>query len=316
MSSTSGSTPNGNNGAHPVGTRHVSSEPLNPTTPTVSLETIRHMTRNEADMAFKKRVQTIFEWIPPRDGMLILDMPCGRGFYLNMYRHVSKGVRLVGGELDWDVILKAKRNVGALPDLSLINSNIYTLPFPDNTFDAAILSEILEHVDDDVAALKEVMRVLKPGGVVAITVPNADYPFWWDPINKTLEFLFKRPIRKGMFAGLWANHVRLYRRDQLRDSILKSGFLLEEERAFTHDSFPFIHNLVYGIGMPLLESGLLPGDMAAAADRTTFDKNDGSLLNPINLGVAVLNWFDRKNPISEPIGRSTVNLAAKVRKPG
>lgn len=282
---------------------------------TVTPEMIAAMTRNEADMAFKKRVQTIFEWIPPRDGMLILDMPCGRGFYLNMYRHVSDGVRLVGGELDWDVIQKAKRNVGGLPNLTLNNANIYALPYADNTFDAVILSEILEHVDDDVAALKEVRRVLKPGGVAAITVPNADYPFWWDPINKTLEFLFKRPIRKGMFAGLWANHVRLYRRDQLRDAVLDSGLLLEEERAFTHDSFPFIHNLVYGIGMPLLESGLLPDSMATAADRTTFDKNDGSLLNPINLGVAVLNWFDRKNPISEPPGRSTVNLAAKARKP-
>jgi hypothetical protein len=118
-----------------------------------------------------------------------------------------------------------------------------------------------------------------------------------------------------MFAGIWANHVRLYTSDQLRASVLAAGFRLEEERAFTHHSFPFIHNLVYGIGKPLLESGLLPDDLANAADRTTFDKNDGSLLNPINLGIKVLNFFDRNNPISEPPGRSTVNLAAKGRKP-
>ncbi len=282
----------------------------------VSPDVIAHMTRNEADMAFKKRVATIFEWIPPRDDMLILDMPCGRGFYLNMYRYVNANVRLIGGELDWEVMRKADANVGHLPHLSLINCNIYALPYPDNTFDAVILSEILEHVDDDVAALREVMRVLKPGGVAAITVPNADYPFWWDPINKTLEFLFKRPIRTGMLAGLWANHVRLYRRDQLRAAVNQSGLILEDERAFTHDSFPFIHNLVYGIGKPLLESGALPDKMASAADRTTFDKNDGSIWNPINLGVAVLNWFDRRNPIAEPVGRAAVNLAAKARKPG
>lgn len=275
---------------------------------------IAHMTRNEADMAFKKRVQTIFEWIQPADDMTILDMPCGRGFYLNMIRYVSK-CRLVGAELDWDVILKAQRNVGSLPDIALHNCNIYALPYPDNTFDAAILSEILEHIDDDVAGLKEIYRVLKPGGVVAITVPNANYPFWWDPINKTLETLFHRHISHGMFAGLWANHVRLYERDQLHDAVRSAGFILEEERAFTHDSFPFIHNLVYGIGKPLLESGALPETMANAADRTTFDKNDGSLLNPINLGIKVLNFFDRNNPINEPVGRSTVNLCAKGRKP-
>ena len=280
----------------------------------ITPQMIAHMTRNEADMAFKKRVQTIFEWIEPSDDKLILDMPCGRGFYLNMIRYVSQ-CRLIGAELDWDVIRKAQRHVGSLPEIFLSNCNIYALPFPDDSFDAVILSEILEHIDDDVAGLKEIYRVLKPGGVVAITVPNADYPFWWDPINKMLETLFKRHIRRGTFAGIWANHVRLYRRDQLRAAVLGAGFLLEEERAFTHDCFPFIHNLVYGFGKPLLESGRLPQTMANAADRTTFDQNDGSLLNPINLGIKVLNYFDRNNPISEPGGRSTVNLAAKGRKP-
>ncbi len=280
----------------------------------IDADLIAHMTRNEADMAFRKRVQTIFEWVEPTDDKLILDMPCGRGFYLNMFRYASR-CRLVGAELDWDVILKARRHVGNLPDVALHNCNIYALPYPDDTFDAVILSEILEHIDDDVAGLKEIYRVLKPGGVVAITVPNANYPFWWDPINKTLETLFHRHISHGTFAGIWANHVRLYERDQLRDAVLGAGFVLEEERAFTHDSFPFIHNLVYGIGKPLLESGVMPEAMANAADRTTFDKNSGSLLNPINLGIRVLNYFDRKNPISEPIGRSTVNLCAKGRKP-
>ncbi|MBE2271493.1 MAG: methyltransferase domain-containing protein, partial [Anaerolinea sp.] len=111
---------------------------------------IARMTRNEADMAFKKRVQTIFDWVMPADGDVILDMPCGRGFYLNMIRYVSQ-CRLVGGELEFDVLAKAQRNVGHLPNLSLTNANIYALPYPDNTFDAVILSEILEHIDDDVA---------------------------------------------------------------------------------------------------------------------------------------------------------------------
>ncbi|MEZ4666827.1 MAG: methyltransferase domain-containing protein [Anaerolineae bacterium] len=271
------------------------------------------MTRNEADMAFKKRVQTIFEWINPRDDSVILDCACGRGFYLNMFRYVSK-CKLVGLELDWPVIEKAKRNVGHLPNLLLTNANIYQLPYPDNTFDGVILSEILEHVDRDVDGLKEVYRVLKPGGVVAITVPNANYPFWWDPINKSLETLFHSHIGSGPLAGIWANHVRLYTPDQLRSAVVDAGFSVDEERAFTHYSFPFIHNLVYGLGKPLLESGALPQSMADAADRTSFDRNDGSLLNPINLGLKVLNWFDRPNTLSEPAGRSTVNLCIKARK--
>jgi len=274
---------------------------------------IAHMTRNEADMAFKKRVQTIFEWVNPGPDDLILDVPCGRGFYLNMFRYVSEA-RLVGADLDWDVLAKAQTNIGHLPDVALQYASIYRLPYPDNTFDAVILSEVLEHLKDDVAGLREALRVLKPGGVVAVTVPNANYPFWWDPINKTLESLFGTHISHGPLAGLWANHHRLYERDQLRGAVMAAGFVVEEERAFTHHSFPFIHNLVYGLGKPLLESGILPGDLATAADRTTFDDNDGSLLNPINLGVAVLNYFDRKNKINEPLGTPTVNLAIKGRK--
>lgn len=277
-------------------------------------DTIQRLTRNEADMSFKRRLQTVFEWIPPDAQSLILDCACGRGFYLNYYRTVSD-VPLVGLELEADIIHKAQQYVGHLPKITLTRGNIYALPFPDGVFDAVILSEILEHIEDDVRGLQEVYRVLKPNGVVAITVPNANYPFWWDPINKTLETLFNTHIQRGVLAGIWANHVRLYTLPDLRQAVLDAGFQIEAERACTHSCFPFIHNVVYGLGKPLLESGLMPQSMAKAADRTTFDQNKGSLWNPINLGVGMLNWFDRPNKIDEPLDRSTVNLCIKARKP-
>lgn len=281
----------------------------------VDEQTLTRMTRNEADMAFKRRVRTIFEWVPPPDDdtAIILDAGCGRGFYLNYYRYVSQ-VKLVGLELDDEIIRKAQRNIEHLPNITLIRANLYHLPFPDDTFHAVIMSEILEHVEDDAQALREAYRVLKPNGVVVMTVPNANYPFWWDPINKTLEALLKRRIRRGPLAGIWANHVRLYTLAQLRQPVVDAGFTIEAERAFTHYSFPFIHNLVYGLGKPLLESGLMPKRLAAAADRTTFDENQGSLWNPINLGLAVLNFFDKPNKMDEPLDRSTVNLCIKARK--
>jgi ubiquinone/menaquinone biosynthesis C-methylase UbiE len=279
----------------------------------VDKKTIEFMTRNEADMAFKKRVQTIFDWVDTSEDKVILDMPCGRGFYLNMLRYVSKAT-IIGAELEWDVIKKAQANVGHL-DIPLQQANLYHLPYADNSFDAVILSEILEHVDDDVAGLREAYRVLKPNGVVAVTVPHANYPFWWDPINKTLETVFKTHIQHGTFAGIWANHVRLYTPNELRSSLEMAGFKVEEERSFTHHSFPFIHNLVYGLGKPLLEAGALPKNMAQAASRISFEDNNGSLLNPINLGLKVFNYFDRKNTINEAAHVSTVNLAIKGRKP-
>ena len=276
--------------------------------------TLALMTRNEADMAFKRRVRTVFEWLAPADGDVILDGGCGRGFYLKMSRHVSR-CKLVGLELDSRIIHKAKCNVADLPGVTLANASLYHIPFPDASFDKVILSEILELLEDDVAGLREIRRVLKPGGVAAITVPNQNYPFWWDPINKALEALTRRHISQGPLAGIWAGHVRLYSREALRRAVTAADLCIEEERAFTHCCFPFMHNIVYGLGKPLLESGLLPAGMATTADRAAFDRDDrGGRLNLVSLGLAVFNFFDRPNAMHEPEGRSTVNLCVKARK--
>ena len=279
----------------------------------VDPETIAFMTRNEADMAFKRRVRTIFDFINPSDDMRILDLPCGRGYYLNMIRHVSQ-CALVGADLDWNVVTLANRVLGPMPRIQIHHASIYAMPYPADCFDAVILSEVLEHIDDDVRGLAEAFRVLKPGGILAVTVPNANYPFFWDPINKVLESLFNWHIKRGPLAGLWANHLRLYTGSQLRGAVQAAGFLIEEERSLTHHCFPFIHNLVYGIGKPLLESKLLPKAMRAVADRHDFTAT-GSRYNPVKLGVALFNAFDRKNTADEGPHRATVNLAIKGRKP-
>jgi tRNA1(Val) A37 N6-methylase TrmN6 len=85
--------------------------------------TLRRLTRNEADMAFKRRVRTIFEWVQPTDDKAILDCGCGRGFYLKMIRAVSR-CRLWGLELDDEIIGKARRNVGHLPGVTITQASI------------------------------------------------------------------------------------------------------------------------------------------------------------------------------------------------
>lgn len=284
-----------------------------PAGPAVDRETIEFMTRNEADMAFKRRVRTIFDFIGPGDDMRILDLPCGRGFYLHMFRRVSE-CELVGADLDWNAVRTAKWALCQLPRIHVNRASIVDMPFPRDCFDAVILSEVLEHIDDDGRALEEAFRVLKPGGALAVTVPHANYPFCWDPINKLLEGLFNWHIKSGPLAGLWANHVRLYTASQLRLAVEEAGFQIEEERSLTHHCFPFIHNLVYGLGKPLLESRMLPGSMLALADRHDFQAT-GGWLNPIRLGVALFNAFDRGNSPDEGPDRATVNLAIKGRKP-
>lgn len=273
------------------------------------------MMRNEADMAYRRRVQTIFEWLAPQDGDRILDAGCGRGFYLKFVRHVSQA-EVAGVELELPYLRIAKAALAGESDVKLVNGSLYDLPFPAETFDKAILSEVLEHVDDDVKVLRSVARVVKPGGLIAITVPHANYPFWWDPINRTLETLFKTHIQHGLLAGIWAYHMRLYTPGQLRKAVLDADLEVAGERSFTHHCFPFIHNIVYGFGKTVLEAGLLPKDIAVAADRHNVSGDRGGRLNPVNIGLSLFEWFDRGNANNEPAGRSTVNLCLLARKVG
>lgn len=275
---------------------------------------IARMVRNEADMAYRRRVETIFEWLNPQDSDLILDAGCGRGFYPNFIRHLS-AARIVGLELELPYVRIAQAALKGLRSIVLVNASLYHPPFPSEAFDKIILSEVLEHVPDDCAALKSLARVLKPGGLIAITVPNANYPFWWDPINKTLETVFRTHIQHGVLAGIWANHIRLYTADQLRAAVIGAGLEVAAERSFTHHSFPFIHNIVYGFGKTVFEAGILPGSVAKAADRHNLSGERGSILNPVNFGLALFEWFDRRNVVNEPPGRSTVNLCILARKP-
>jgi 2-polyprenyl-6-hydroxyphenyl methylase/3-demethylubiquinone-9 3-methyltransferase len=281
----------------------------------VSPETLQYLTRKEADMAFKRRAWTIFEWLGVTEGKTILDCGCGRGYYLKMLRHLGNA-RLAGIDVERPYLRKARRNTADLPDITIANASIYELPFPDGTFDAVILSEVLEHVDREADSLAEVRRVLKPGGLVIVTVPHADYPFWWDPINKTLETLFGKHVRRGPLTGIWARHVRLYTPERLRETVRTAGFVIEEERSFTHRCFPFGHNLLYGLGKPLLESGFLGKRLSEAVDRGSFDRETPGRFHPVSLGLKILNRIDRGNRMNEPPGRSTVNLCVKARKPG
>lgn len=282
--------------------------------PLIDPTAMRVLTDNEADIAFRHRVRTIMEWIPPAAGTVLLDVPCGRGFYLHRYAYIEPKCTVVGAELD-PAILERSRVALASLGIPLVNTSIGALPVRDGAFDAAICSEVLEHLDDDVAALIEVSRVLRPGGTVAITVPNSNYPFWWDPINKTLERVAGRHIRRGPFAGIWAGHLRLYTPEQLRQTVLDAGLEIIAERSFVHHCLPFSHNLVYGVGKPLLEHRLLPHRLANAADRHEFANSTVSRWNPVAVAVRFAGWFDRRNPIDEPPGRSTVNLAVLARRP-
>ena len=94
----------------------------------------------------------------------------------------------------------------------MLRGDATRLPFADGTFDAVITSEVLEHIQDDVAAIAEMTRILRPGGVFAATVPS------WLPenINWMLSDEYHAPIAVG-------GHVRIYSATELKAKLRAAG---------------------------------------------------------------------------------------------
>ncbi|MBI4492552.1 MAG: methyltransferase domain-containing protein [Chloroflexi bacterium] len=281
--------------------------------PTASL-TLDDVLRNEADMGFRRRVQTVFELLDAQPGDRVLDCGCGHGFYLRALAELRRPwVAGVEYRQFWlDQAWRELAGTGA----QLVRGDICRLSFADQSFDKLILSEVLEHVPDDRAALQEAYRVLRPGGVVAITVPHANYPFLWDPVNKVLERFFGThlPREPLWLGGIWADHFRLYTTEVLVERVEQAGFRAVELRRLTHHCFPFAHHLYYGLGKYLLLSGLLPRSLCTAADRFRYRENTGSPLNPINLGVRFLRAIDALNDQGDDYA-SYLNIGLKAVRP-
>ena len=119
----------------------------------------------------------------PLEGARILDIGCGLGVYVRKFREFSDHV--CGVDID------AKRlREGARTTPGLMLSSSETLPFRDAAFDVVVLNEVIEHVRDDAATLKEALRIIRPGGHVVIYAPNRLYPFETHGIYLGSKFVF------------------------------------------------------------------------------------------------------------------------------
>jgi ubiquinone/menaquinone biosynthesis C-methylase UbiE len=249
-------------------------------------------------------------WLQLHDGDIVLDGGCGMG-YMSHVMSTLRSIVLVGVDRDRERLEWAGREaVGGARAQALVEH----LPFPDATFDKVLLSEVLEHVDDEDALLAELRRVVKPDGVLVVSVPHANYPLAWDPINKTLETFALPPMQgAGPITGQWSNHRRLYLRAELRRALERNGFTVDTMAEQTSHAFPFSQAIVYTIGKNLIEHDLLPRFLRDSADRFRSTDNPGGGSNPVNLARRALRRIDRRNDLAGSAERHFVSLLALAR---
>ena len=290
--------------------------PCSPTRPSVqetrSLgDAVTHMLRYEADVAFRRRARTVIEYVDPQPGDRILDAGCGLGFYLYLLGVLASS-ELCGVEFSADRLEQAVSEQET-SHARLFVGDVTHLPFADHSFDKLILSEVLEHVPDDRLALSEVHRVLRPGGVAAITVPHARYPFLWDPINSIRERLGLGHFTNEPLSGIWTDHQRLYEESDLLALVRDGGFEIEDHHRETRYSTPFSHNIIYGIGKFLVQRDMIGGSGAKPASRSSFWTTD-TKLTPLRAALLAFTALDRFNKPRYASG-SALNLCVKARKP-
>jgi len=154
-----------------------------------------------------------------RAGDRLLDLGCGGGRHA--YEAARLGGRVVAADLDVEglgevrYVAASMEEAGQLPEgagIAALGADALALPFPDGAFDRVIASEVMEHIGDDSGAARELARVLRPGGTIAVTVPS------WLPeqLCWKLSDEYHAPHVPG-------GHVRIYRRSGLAGVLRSAG---------------------------------------------------------------------------------------------
>jgi SAM-dependent methyltransferase len=118
----------------------------------------------------------------------VLDIGCGTGWIAEHFADYTG----VDGSPDAVAVARAKDRNVSLHDVD------QPLPFPDASFDGVVLKDLLEHVADPVAVVRETRRVLRPGGRVFASSPDAQRWVWDD-------YTHRRPFTRKAFRLLFAD---------------------------------------------------------------------------------------------------------------
>jgi SAM-dependent methyltransferase len=142
----------------------------------------------------------------------VLENGCGVGIYVEHLARYS--LEVVGLEFDLERAVQALQRVKSLSNASIINGKGEQLPFSGGKFDLILSHEVIEHVQDDRLAAREMARCLRPGGRIVLFAPNRGYPFETHGIFWRGNYRFGNiPLVNylpGKIRDRLAPHVRVY----------------------------------------------------------------------------------------------------------
>lgn len=228
-----------------------------------------------------------FDRLGVGSGTSVIDVGCGAGRH--SFEAFRRGANVVAFDQsaddlnDVDAILTAMAERGEAPasaTAEAVKGDALELPYEDGTFDCVIASEILEHVPQDDRAIDELVRVCKPGGWLAITVPR------WLPEKICWMLSDEYHANEG-------GHIRIYHADALRDKVVARG-LSHEHTHHAHALHAPFWWLKCAVGVdkpnhPAVTAyhKLLVWDMMSAPWQT---RRAEALLNPL-IGKSVALYF-------------------------
>ena len=222
---------------------------------------------------FRLIVWAIERYFP--DVQSLFDAGCGTGGVLSALRLRLPRVRIVAGDAHLSGLAFARRQQ---PEIAFVQIDLRRLPY-DREFDVVGLFDVLEHLDDDEQALRELFRSTRPGGGLIVTVPQ--HRFLWSALDE------------------FSHHRRRYSRRELVEKISRAGYVVQRATSFMSVTLPL-----------QLASRLLQ------QDAVTLDPVAELQLNPVVNGVLRAMCSVERSMIvsgcSLPVGGSLLAIARRA----
>jgi glycogen(starch) synthase len=178
---------------------------------------------------YEAKRRAVLEFFGSRPPMKILDVGCGPG---RLLAPLARSHRMTGCDISSEMLDEARR--ACPPDVRLVQADARDLPFPDQSFDAVIALDLLTHLPDLESGLRELARVVAPGGALVYDSSNASP--WWVPaypsyVNWRPRRLIATMRRSGVLPE-WSDIVRHHHTREVRAASSRVGLRLERVERF------------------------------------------------------------------------------------